>query len=86
MSEQNSTNPTSTNPTPNDQARVLELLIQSLGESLRDRDLQALEGLFKQGAALTHRLLEGAEGALHPEWTAEKPAKERKSAAHIQVG
>lgn len=86
MSEQNSTNPTSTNPSPNDQARVLELLIRSLGESLKDRDLQTLEGLFKQGAALTRRLQDGAEGALHPEWTAEKPAKERKSAAHIQVG
>lgn len=60
---------TSHDPSPNNQARMLELVIQSLEQSLKERDLDALEGLFKQGAALTRRLLDGAEGPLHADWT-----------------
>jgi hypothetical protein len=95
MSEQDSTNPSSTNltapnpssddPKPNHQARVLELLIQYLDKSLKERNLKELEATFEQGVHLTRLILDGKDGPLHPEWTTDRPVKVRKSAGVITV-
>lgn len=58
-----------TEQTPNTQAVALELIIRGLEQSLKERDLESLQGLFNQGAAMTRRLLDGAEGPLHADWT-----------------
>ncbi len=90
MSEQDSTNPSSTNPSsdspkPNHQARVLELTIQCLAKSLKERNLKELEAMFEHGLHVTRLLLEGKDGPLHPEWTTDRPVKVRKSAGVITL-
>lgn len=95
MSEQASTNLRSTapssdtsssdSPKPNHQARVLELLIQYLDQSLKERNLKELEATFEQGVHLTRLILDGKDGPLHPEWTTDRPVKVRKSAGVITV-
>lgn len=95
MSEQRSTNPTLTHadstitssdsPKPNHQARVLELAIQCLDKSLKERNLKELEAMFEQGLHLTRLILEGKDGPLHPEWTTDRPVKVRKSAGFITL-
>lgn len=100
MSEQDSTNTTLThpgstspssdshssdNPKPNHQARVLELAIQCLDKSLKERNLKELEATFEQGLHLTRLILDGKDGPLHPEWTTDRPVKVRKSAGVITL-
>lgn len=95
MSEQRSTNATLTHadstitssdsPKPNHQARVLELAIQCLDKSLKERNLKELEAMFEQGLHLTRLILEGKDGPLHPEWTTDRPVKVRKSAGFITL-
>ena len=95
MSEQDSTNLSSTNPSsdspgsdspkPNHQARVLELAIQCLDKSLKERNLKELEAMFEQGLHLTRLILDGKDGPLHPEWTTDRPVKVRKSAGFITL-
>lgn len=95
MSEQDSTNlsltnpsstsPGSDNPKANHQARVLELAIQCLDKSLKERNLKELEAMFEHGLHVTRLILEGKDGPLHPEWTTDRPVKVRKSAGVITL-
>ena len=100
MSEQDSTNttlthpgstnpssdsPGSDNPKANHQARVLELAIQCLDKSLKERNLKELEAMFEHGLHMTRLILEGKDGPLHPEWTTDRPVKVRKSAGFITL-
>lgn len=86
----NSTSPNSTgsgsdSPKANHQARVLELAIQCLDKSLKERNLKELEAMFEQGLHLTRLILDGKDGPLHPEWTTDRPVKVRKSAGFITL-
>ena len=81
----NSTSPGSDNPKANHQARVLELAIQCLDKSLKERNLKELEAMFEHGLHVTRLILEGKDGPLHPEWTTDRPVKVRKSAGFITL-
>lgn len=52
----------------NTQAQLLEFIVKGLQSSLEDRDLKALEGLFRHGENMTRKILDGKAGAVHPEW------------------
>lgn len=52
----------------NAQAQLLEFIVKGLQSSLQERDLEALEGLFRHGENMTRRILDGKEGPVHPDW------------------
>lgn len=44
------------------QYKFMQLLLQTLNQSLDAKDLPAMEKLFHQGASMARRMLEGKEG------------------------
>lgn len=49
------------------QAQFMEHLLRTLEASFLSKDLQAMEGLFRHGASMARRILDGKEEPLNPE-------------------
>ena len=50
------------------QVRFMQELLKTMEMALNDKDIAALEGLFRHGASMARKFIEGQDVPLDPAW------------------